>query len=220
MNGNITVLLNTPDNIEKIRDNITAILKLECLSQYEKAVNQNVSDAQDYNINIYLERERPWQLTEDGEGNSPFPLVNVRLLGYRREGEPGDTVNRKKYIGEFAIDCYAKGQPDNPDYFDDTDAALRACKLGRIIRNILMSGYYTYMGMRDIVRRREITEAAIGSPTNISGNIDDSAISVTIFRILMSVYFFEDSPQSQGVEFQGISFKASSPDGKVNLVNI
>jgi hypothetical protein len=181
------------------------------MNQYQEAMKQNIGDANDFNIGVYLERERPWQLTENSEGESPFPLVNVKLAGYRKENEPGSPVNHQKYIGDFIIDCYAQGTPDNPDYFDDTDATIRAWKLGRMVRKVLMSGYYTYLGMRDIVRRREITEAGTGTPTDKTGNIDDSAVSVTICRILFSVYFSEESPQAAGVKLEEISFKASAP---------
>jgi hypothetical protein len=180
MKASITTLLNEPDNLEKIRDRIACILKLEFLNQYQKAQEENIINPDEFNIGVYLERERPWQLTENSEGKSPFPLVNLKLAGYRKENEPGSTVNRQKYIGDFIIDCYAQGSPDNPDYFDDTDATLKAWRLGRKVRQVLMSGFYTYLGMRDIVRRREITEAGTGTPTDKSGNIDDSAVSVTI----------------------------------------
>jgi hypothetical protein len=248
MNASITTLLNEPDNLEKIRDRIAIILKLEFLNQYQKAREElnkiavkavengllyianvqevpekelvenllnnhveNVINPADFNIGVYLERERPWQLTENSEGKSPFPLVNIKLAGYKKENEPGSTVNRQKYIGEFIIDCYAQGSPDNPDYFDDTDATLKAWKLERKVRQVLMSGFYTYLGMRDIVRRREITEVGTGTPTDKTGNIDDSAVSVTICRIVFSVLFSEDSPQAASVELEGISFKAFAP---------
>jgi hypothetical protein len=221
MNGQITELLDQFDNVEKIRSNIAAILKTELVSQHQKATEQNLQDAADYKISVYLERERPWELAGDSSGNSPFPLVNIQLVGYRKDNGPGETVNRKKYIGEFFIDCYAKGSPENPDYFDDTDATIRAWKIERIIRNILMAGPYTYLGMRNIVRGREITEARTGAPTNITGNIEESAISVTICRIFMSVLFYEESPQVSGVEYDGMSFKASTtPEGEVILINI
>jgi hypothetical protein len=211
MNANITVLLTEPDNLEKIRDQIAAILKLEFMSQYQKAVEQDIENAKDFNIGVYLERERPWQLTENSEGENPFPLVNVKLAGYKKDNPPGDTVNRKKYTGDFVIDCYAQGSPDNPDFFDDTDATIKAWRLGRIVRNVLMSGFYTYLGMRGVVLRCEITEAGIGAPTDKTGNIDDSAVSVTICRILFSVSYYEDSPQAEGVKFEGILFKAFAP---------
>jgi hypothetical protein len=58
-----------------------------------------------------------------------------------------------------------------------------------------MSGFYTYLGIRDVVRRREISETQAGSPTDRAGNIDESCISVTICRILISVWFYEESPR-------------------------
>jgi hypothetical protein len=246
MNANITTLLNEPDNIEKIRDRIAVILKLEFMSQYQKAKDvlyeiavknslgdmetvkeipipllysqlfvkgytENITHPCDFDIGIYLERERPWQLTENSEGKNPFPLVNIKLAGYRKESEPGSSSSHYKYIGDFIIDCYVQGSPDSPDYFDDTDATIRAWKLGSMVRQILMSSYYTYLGMRKIVRRREITEAGTGTPTDRTGNIDDSAVSVTICRILLSVWFSEESPQAAGVKLEGISFKAFTP---------
>jgi hypothetical protein len=183
----------------------------ELVEYFVNSHAEKIINPADFNIGVYLERERPWQLTENSEGKNPFPLVNVKLAGYRKEKEPGSTVNNQKYIGDFIIDCYAQGAPDNPDYFDDTDATIRAGKLGRIVRQVLMSGYYTYLGMRKIVRRREITEAGTGTPTDKTGNIDDSAVSVTICRILFAVFYSEESPQAAGVELEGISFKASTP---------
>jgi hypothetical protein len=247
MKANIN-LLTDPDNIEKIRDQIAAILKLEFMNQHDKArekleeitLENNLFDIEDvkkisdkelfeylinskievdinpvdFNIGVYLERERPWQLTENSKGENPFPLVNVKLAGYKKDNSPGDTVNRKKYIGDFVIDCYAQGSPENTGFFDDTDATLKAWRLERIVRNVLMSGCYTYLGMRDVVRRCEITEVGTGAPTDKTGNIDDSAVSVTICRILLSVLYHEDSPQVDPVKLEGISFKAIAPGKK------
>jgi hypothetical protein len=218
MNPSITELLDKPDNIEKIRDRIALILKMECANQYEKAQELHLENAGDYAIGVYLEHSRPWQLTENSQGKNPFPLANVQALGYKRDIEAGgETVNRKKYIAEFAIDCYANGVPDHPEYGDDTDSTIRAWRLAGIIRKILMSGFYTYLGMRDVVRRREISETQTGSPTDRTGNIDESAISVTICRILISVWFHEESPQAAVAEFEGISFKSPAPNGEVLL---
>jgi hypothetical protein len=218
MEALITELLDTPDNVEKIRDQIAGILKIETVRQYKKAQESNLENARDYLINVYVEKERPWQLTENSNGENPFPLVNVQLMGYKKDTVPGSTVKRQKYLAEFAIDCYARGQPDNPEG-DDADATKKSWALGRIIRNILMSGFYSYLGLREIVRRREVVEARTGTPTGLTGNIDDSAISVTICRILFCVETFEDSPQIHPGEFEGIIFTATSPDGKVNLID-
>jgi hypothetical protein len=218
MNPLIPELLDSSDNIEKIRDRIALILKMECANQHKIAQESHLENVGDYAICIYLENSRPWQLTENSQGKNPFPLVNVQTLGYKRDIDAGgETVNRKKYIAEFAIDCYANGVPDHPEYGDDTDSTIRAWRLAGIIRKIIMSSFYTYLGMRDIVRRREIAEVQTGSPTDRTGNIDESAISVTICRILMQVWFFEESPQAAVTELEGISFKSFSPSGEILL---
>jgi hypothetical protein len=214
----VTELLEAPDNVEKIRDQIAGILKLETVRQYQKAQELNLENARDYLIGVYLEKDRPWQLTENSDGANPFPLVNVQLMGYKKDNDPGSTVKRQKYIAEYVIDCYARGQMDNPDG-DDTDATKKAWALGRKIRNILMAGFYSYLGMRDIVRRREVIEALTSTPTEVTGNIDDSAISVTICRILFCVHTFEDSPQIHPGDFEGITFTATTPDGEVRLID-
>lgn len=214
MEALITELLDTPDNVEKIRDQTAGILKIETVRQYQKAQESNLENVRDYQISVYIEKDRPWQLTENSNGENPFPLVNVQLMGYKKDTAPGSTIKRQKYLAEYAIDCYARGQPDNPEG-DDADATKKAWALGRIIRNILMSGFYSYLGLRDIVRRREIVEARTGTPNNI----DDSATSVTMCRILFCVETFEDSPQIHPGEFEGITFTATSPNGEVNLID-
>jgi hypothetical protein len=219
MNPLINELLDNPDNIEKIRNQIAVILKLECQNQFVLAREAGVENLADYKIGVYLENERPWQLTENSEGKNPFPLVNVQTVGFRRDESGGETVNKKKYVAEFVIDCYARGQPDNPEYGDDTDSTIRAWRLGGIIRNIIMAGPYAYLGMRNIVRRRELTEGRTGSPTNMSGNIDDSALAVTICRMAISVWYSEESPQASGVDFEGFTFTAPAPNGEV-LIDI
>jgi hypothetical protein len=219
MKALINYLLKKPDNIEKIRDQIALILKIECANQYAEALKES-ENADDYNIGVYIHAERPWQLTENNQGENPFPLVNIQFLEYKKDNEAGtETVNKKRYVATFAVDCYTRGQPDNPEYGDDTDSALRAMRLGSVIRNILMSSFYNYLGIRSIVRRREIMQIEIGSPSGMAGNIDESAISVTICRLLFSVWFYEESPQAQPVDLEDISFKAISPAGEV-LIDI
>lgn len=206
----IQELLSTPDNIEKIRDRIAAILKLELTSQYERAMDTHIEDADDYRILVFLEADRPWQSTEGGA----FPLVNVQLLDYKPlEASRGCSVGRKNYTAQFAIDCYARGRPDNPDYFDDADASLKAWKVGRVVRSILMAGQYTYLGMRDVVSRRAITKGETGRPSDAT--MDDSAVAVIVCRLLFSVDYYEDSPQAAPVEFEGMSFIATGQGGEV-----
>jgi hypothetical protein len=208
MENKIDYLLDKPDNIELIRDTVCAILKTECAAQREMASKN--SDADDYRIGIWKDKSRPWQLNEDSEKKKPFPLVNVQLIGFKADSPIGSAIGQKKYVGEFYLDCYAHGEFDNAEP-DDTDAALKAWKIGRVIRNILTSEHHAYLGLRGMVRDYRITEGKTGDPRNN----EQSAQSITICRLILSVDYFEDSPQVEGVEFKEYNFIHTSPSGEV-----
>ena len=208
MNNKITTLLNKPDNIELIRDQLCAILKVECTAQHELAINE--PDAKDYKIGVWKEKSRPWQLTADSEKEYPFPLVNIQLMGFNIDTPPGPSIEQKKYTGKFYLDCYARGEFGDAEA-DDTDSAIKACKVGRVIRNILSSEHYPYLGLRGIVRDWRVTECTIGDPRNN----EQSAQSVTICRLVFSVEYYEDSPQITPNTFQEYNFIYSSPSGEI-----
>jgi hypothetical protein len=206
----INFLLAKNDNIELIRNQIAGILKIETENQYSLAAGQGAEDLRDYKIGVFVERARPWDLT----GNkNPFPLINISLSGY--DGEAGSAQSEKKYKATFYIDCYGCGNLNNTNGNDDSLAAIRAWKTARIARNILMSSYYTYLGLRGTVFKRSILSIQTGSPSNMP----ESAAAVTTCRISLAVDFSEKSPQEGGVMFEGIAFKAVSESGEI-LIDI
>jgi hypothetical protein len=211
MANKIAVLIENPDNIEKIRDQVSAILKIETAAQYAMALAAGAADAGDYRIGIWQEKSRPWQINEDAEKKNPFPLVNVSLMGFHADGSGGPAVGQKKYTGEIYLDCYASGE-FTADESDDTDSARRAWKVGRVIRNILSSEQYSYLGLRGIVRDIRIVEGKTGDPRNQNEN---SAQSVTICRLVLQINYYEDTPQASPAEFEEYNFVASSPSGEV-----
>jgi hypothetical protein len=211
MVNKITVLIKNPDSIEIIRDQVSAILKIECAAQYKMATDQGAADAADYRIGIWKEKTRPWQITEDAEKKNPFPLVNVSLMGFHADTPPGPVIGQKKYVGEIYLDCYASGEFDSEDQSDDTDSAVKAWKIGRIVRNIILREQYSYLGLRGIVRDFRITEVKTGDPRNN----ENSAQSVTICRLVLSFNYYEDSPQVETVEFGEYKFVATTPGGEV-----
>lgn len=214
MEAQIQKLLNGQDNVEKIRDRIAFILKTELKNQYELAVKDDLKNAKDFDAKVFLENDRPWEFTESENDKNPFPLVNVCLVETKRaEGKAGSAIGRKKYTASFSIDCYACGNYGQ-DGRDDELSTIRAWTLARIVRNILMSGFYAYLGMRGVVLERDLSGIKTGSPNDI----ENSAVAVTIARLDFSVSFYEDSPQGEGVEFEGIDFNLLSKTGEV-LVN-
>jgi len=219
MESKIKTLLNTPDNAEKIRDQIAAILKIELSNQNMLAeYNPDIENKKDFDIKVYIENSRPWALLGDKPEKNPFPLVNVSLQDIKKDSGP--ITGKIKYTGTYLIDCYGTGnyQPENAAEWipDDYLSAVRAWKLARVTRNIIMSGFYAFLGMRDIVRGRDIESITTVIPTGLQ----DSAISITACRIILKVELHETSPEAEGVTFNGLSFISNNNDGEVNLINI
>lgn len=209
----INFLLAEADNIELIRNQIAGILKIETENQYSLAAEQGVEDLRDFRIGVFVERARPWDLTGNSEIKNPFPLINVSLSGYN--GEAGSAQSEKKYKATFYIDCYGCGNLNNTRGDDDSLATIRAWKTARIARNILMSSYYTYLGLRGTVFKRSILSIQTGNPSNMP----ESAVAVTTCRISFVVDFSEKSPQEEGVLFEGLTFKSLSDNGEI-LIDI
>ena len=211
MQAQIQTLLNGKDNIEKIRDAIALILKNELSNQYALAETAGIESLEDFNIGVYLESARPWELTENEVGGNPFPLVNILLNEMRRvEGKAGSAIGRKRYTASFSIDCYACGNAES-DGDDARQAALKAWRIAGIVRSILMSGFYAYLGMRGVVLERDMP----GIKTGIPSNLAESAAAVTVARIDFSVSFYEDSPQGDGAELEEVQFEAVGKTGEV-----
>ena len=211
MQAQIQTLLNGKDNIEKIRDAIALILKNELSNQYALAETAGIESLEDFNIGVYLESARPWELTENEVGGNPFPLVNILLNEMRRvEGKAGSAIGRKRYTASFSIDCYACGNAES-DGDDARQAALKAWRISYIVRSILMSGFYAYLGMRGVVLERDMS----GIKTGIPSNLAESAAAVTVARIDFSVSFYEDAPQGDGAELEEIQFEAVGKTGEV-----
>ena len=214
MENKIVTLIETPDNIERIRDQVSAILKVELAGQYTLAQELSRPDAAEYRIGVWQEKTRPWQLTEDAEKKNPFPLVNVSLMGFSEENPPGPALGKKKYIGRIYLDCYASGEFGS-EIADDTDSAIKAWKIGRIVRNIIANEYYTYLGLRGIVRDARFIEGNTGDPRNN----ENSAQSVTICRLILAVNYYEDALKVEWPELTEYRFVTTSPTGEV-LIDI
>ena len=211
MQAQIQTLLKEKDNVEKIRDAIALILKTELSNQYALAETAGIESLEDFNIGVYLESARPWELTANEAGGNPFPLVNILLNETRRaEGKAGSAIGRKRYTASFSIDCYACGNAES-DSDDTRQAALKAWRIACIVRSILMSGFYAYLGMRGVVLERDMP----GIKTGIPSNLAESAAAVTVARIDFSVSFYEDSPQGDGAELEEIQFEAVGKTGEV-----
>jgi hypothetical protein len=213
MSAIIKTLLNVKDNSEKIRDQIAAIIALECANQYALAQAAGASGAEDFNIAAYVENSRPWDLVGDKE-TSPFPLVNISLEKIVSESGSNST-NYQKFTGFFNVDCYGCGNTVD-ESGDDRNAAIKAWKVARIVRNIIGAGEYTYLGLRKVngaqcVCSRKIEKIETGAPANMA----ETAIAVLIARMSLSVVFYESTPQADGVDMEPMTITCDDSTGKV-----
>lgn len=214
----INQLLKNKDNIEIIRDKIGVILCKELQNQYALALQYEPQpgedfDPENYNIGIYIENKRPWEIEE-------LPVINILVLGTKIKGgeaviNAGSAQGRQNYTLQYQIDCYAKGKhTEGGD--DDRDGSNRAWIIARLARSILMAAEYTYLELRGIVGRRMITARNIVELENIS----NAAEGLSLCRMILDVDTFEGSPQPEFEILEDSEFDISTADGKIKMAGI
>ena len=199
----ITELIEAPDAIEAVRDQIAALLSLELQNQYAMAREKGVPNAADYNIKIYVENARPY----DTVGNTRLSLVNV-VLPEITVPHSNPRIGDQKEQAVFHIYCIADGN-NTGDFRDDKSATFRAWKIMRLVRRIIMSDMYTYLGLRKTVTSRIITKMEVGTPAA------QTATFITAVRAHLEVQFKEGSIESPFVPLEGYDFDVSPEDGEV-----
>jgi hypothetical protein len=201
MEPKIQNLIDAADNVEVIRDQIAAILKLEIENQYQK------SQDDEYNIKIFIENARPVE-TETDEGAELSRFINAQLS---RVDIPksNSRIGRQAGTATFFIDCTAYGSSEG-DYRDDKEAAFKAWRIARLVRNIIMCEPYTYLGMQGVVRSRIITTMETGAP-----NMQSEAQATTIVRVTLEVDFIENTFGISYDTLELINFTCNSATGEV-----
>ncbi len=194
-------LLSTPDNFEVVRDQIAAILALEIAHQGELGLDPVPK--------VFTERSNPWgALVEDPPDEGP--IVNVWFDTLSFDGAAGNVVSRQKADATFNIDVYGFGTStqDGAGHAPGDEVAALACQATlRLVRQILMSAHYTYLGLRGIVWKRwPQTLTMFKPPTD-----DRSAVNIVAGRLALVVSFNEFAPQVDGPELEvvGLEIKRS-----------
>ena len=198
----IDSLIDKQDNYEIIRDKIAQILADEIASQKALAVTAG-KDPTLWDFTIYMERSNPFILARNTAGGvtGEAEIANVWLdnINY----VDGNVVDRKQPSTTINIDCVsAKSSQDNPaggiTLSADERASLDAERIGRLVRNILMSDVYTYLALRGVVGRRWITRMQ-----KFQADRDDQPMeNVMGFRVSLEVSHLEFSPQSTPVDLE------------------
>jgi len=199
----ITELIETPENVELVRDQIAGILSLELQNQLTIATDKGRQNAADYDIDVYVENSRPYDTT----GDEMVSLVNV-VLQEITVPHPNPRMGEQKEKAIFHIFCIANGNTTGASR-DDKSATIRAWKIMRLVRRILMSEPYTYLDMRKIVTSRTFTKMEAGTP-----NVQ-SAQAFTVIRAHLEVQFVEGFIGGPTVEFEDYDFYVVTDDGRV-----
>jgi hypothetical protein len=202
----ITELISTPDIVEIVRDQVAAILSLELQNQYQLAQKQAVGRPFDYNARVYVENSRPYG---SGTAEDLLSFVNISLpkvdipRGNSRMGDQKETALVHLY-------CAACGN-NTGNFRDDKSSAIRAWKVMRLVRHILMADAYTYLGMRGTIAQRHIFLMEAGAPPAS----DKSALAYTVIRASLEVSFVERSTEAPSVLLEGIGYTVDPVTGEV-----
>jgi hypothetical protein len=205
----IQQLIDTPDMVEVVRDQIAAVLSLELQNQYVLANERSLSYAKEYNIPVYVENGRPYEASGDKRllrfVNVLLPKVIVPVTNAR--------VGGQKEQAFFFIDCVACGN-DTGTFRDDKSECFRVWKITRIVRRILMATEYAYLGLRGVVGSRIITSIEDGTPEK--SDIDrESAIFYVVVRITLEVQFIERYIDTDGGLMEPVRFEVEPYSGEI-----
>jgi hypothetical protein len=201
----ITRLIETPDTIETVRDQLAALLSLELQNQYTLARDQGVPRAADYNIKVFVENSRPYDAANIGQGQ--ISLVNIQIPKVTVPAS-NSRIGNQKEKAVFYIDCIADGN-NAGDFRDDRSATFRAWKIMRLVRRVIMSEQYTYLGMRGVVTSRTFTQIEAGAPN------PQAALALTVVRATLEVEFLEGYIENPSLPFEGIEFEVIPRTGEV-----
>lgn len=219
MAAKINTLIDKQDNFEVIRDKIALILAEEEVEQKVLAVAASKDPAL-WAFNVFIERAIPWQLLEniDGKIISETPLVNVYYDSGNFIKSKSDIVKRQNEDGSFFIDIYAAKNSLNESGIitpGDLRTSLEVDRLIKLVRNILMSAFYTYLDLQGIVWQRWIQEIRKFQPA-----IEDRpAEHVMAARVNLQVSFNEFSPQEAGVDLEEINIELNTDSGGQVILN-
>ena len=195
----LTELIDKQDNVEVIRDQIAAIILDEQAGQQALATAAG-KDPRLWALRVFTERSNPWAAFQAGEDEAldVTPIVNVAFENTNFDKAASNTVQRQKGAFTFNIDCYgygvARDATGDGHIAGDEQAAIDSARAVRLVRNILMSERYTYLGMRKTVWSRWTANVTAFQPEFDGRTIQQ----VLATRIAFEVEASEFGPQIQG----------------------
>lgn len=215
----IDTLIDKTDSSELVRDQIAAILVNECASQQALAVLA-AKDPTPWKFRVFVERSDPWAEWMDDAPADTTPIVSVRFDNESFDGSASDVVQRQKANGVFNIDVYGYGVSANSSgghVPGDMAASLECQRAMRLVRNILMAGTYTYLGLGG--RGGLVMKRWPQAITSFQPAKNEMAMQqVSGARLALEVHFNEFSPQVTGVVLETLTATVTrASDGLVYL---
>jgi hypothetical protein len=187
-------LIDKQDGFEIVRDQIQTILVTEIANQQVLAAGAG-KDPDLWKIRVYSERANPWESVLNQQTDFT-PICNVWYTTSSFPEDTGNVVGRQKNVGVYNLDIYGFGIAEDVTgghQPGDKAAAYNAQRAVRLIRNILMAGDYTYLGLRGTIWKRWINSITMFQP-----EFDARAMQQVVgARIAFRVEFNDFSPQAE-----------------------
>lgn len=206
MTAKLVSLIDKFDTMEVVRDKIAEILLVESTQQRVLAA-VGLKDPRLWALRVFLERSNPWaEYIDSPEQLDATPIVNVWFDNESFDMKAGNVVESQKAVCVINVDCYGYGisEDDGADGHipGDERAALDAQRAVRLVRNIVMSAPYVYLGLaRGTVWRRWVQTITAFQPQNGS----EAVQNVSGVRLALQVEFSEFAPQIDGVPLASIA---------------
>lgn len=198
----ITTLIDKFDNFEIIGTKIAEILVVELANQQTLASAAS-KDPNLWKLRVFHEASNPWSEWIDSPSSAEdgAPIVNVWFNNENVDGRASNVVERQTINAVYNIDCYGYGissaQVSGHDPGDQR-AALEAQRAVRLVRNILMSAHYAYLGMQGTVGKRWVQAIDAFQPQQEQRAVQH----IVAMRIQLAVSFNEFSPQVEGAPLE------------------
>lgn len=209
----IDFLIQKQDTFQIIRDQIAAILATEIANQYALAQVEGSVDAELWNFAVLSESTNPveaWLEEQPEDEPNLTPIVNVWYDTTSFDSASSVQSNRQTGKGTFQIDCYAAGVAQDTDAGHlpgDIDAANRVQNVLMLVRNILMSSEYVYLGLPrgEFVGNRAIQSTTMLQPQFAS----PTARKILCARLSFGVSYNEYAPENTFPDLELISVDIS-----------
>lgn len=224
----IAELIDKRDNVELVRDQIAAILVTESAAQVVLATaaaeEDDDIDPDLWRLRVFTERVTPWEVFRDDPNhvagtNDVAPVVNVWFENDQFDRSASDTVERQRTKARINVDVLGWAKATATEIGHQTSDVLAAAeceRAARLVRNILMAGEYTYLGMQGTVCERWL---ASRTTMQIPVDATPNAERLKAQRLGFDVTFNEFSPQVASVPLAAITTRVKRTEqGELYLI--